>query len=157
VFYIDVAKVDRDVTHIAMVVHICFNYIFQMFYLFQTSVATGCCIYIVFQLFSYICCKCFHLDFVMFAMATHMFSSFLVFCNCFRHMLQLFQLFWTYVASVLSECCKRRSDVAHVEWDPLAAAACCSCWGAIERANGPHLRSSGAGDIWTTWALRGHA
>jgi hypothetical protein len=29
-------------------------------------------------------------------------------------MLQVFQLFQTYVASVLSACCKSKSDVAHV-------------------------------------------
>jgi hypothetical protein len=52
---------------------------------------------------------------------------------------------------------KSRSDVAHVEWDPLATVVCCSCWGAAERTNGPHVRSSGVGDIRATRALRGHA
>jgi hypothetical protein len=46
VFYIDVAKVDRDVAHVAMAIHICFKCMFQMFYPFQTysaSVSFGCC------------------------------------------------------------------------------------------------------------------
>ena len=36
--YIVVAKVDRDVAHGAMVIHLCFKYMFQMFHLFQTYV-----------------------------------------------------------------------------------------------------------------------
>jgi hypothetical protein len=44
----------------------------------------------------------------MFPMATHVFSSFFwCFCKCFRLMLQVFQLFRTYVASDL--------DVAKVD------------------------------------------
>ena len=46
VFYIVVAKVDRDVAkvdqgvaHVAMAIHICFKCMFQMFYLYQTYVA----------------------------------------------------------------------------------------------------------------------
>ena len=45
VFYIDVAKVDRDVAkldrnvaHIAIAIHICFKCMFQMFYLFQINI-----------------------------------------------------------------------------------------------------------------------
>jgi hypothetical protein len=40
VFYIDVVKVDRDVAHVAMAIHICFKCMFPMFYLFQTYVAS---------------------------------------------------------------------------------------------------------------------
>jgi hypothetical protein len=36
------------------------------------------------------------------------------FCKHFRRMLKVFQLFRTYVASVSFECCKSRSNVAHV-------------------------------------------
>ena len=78
----------------------------------------------VFRVFSYVCCKCFHLDVAMFCNGyTHAFKFFLVFCKCFIRMLQVFQLFRTYVASVSSRYCKSRSDVAHVEWDPPTAAA----------------------------------
>ena len=141
-FYIVVAKVDRDVAkldrnaaHIAIAIHICFKCMFQMFHLFMnvTSVLSaycksisGCCIYMhvasVYQVFSGVACVssgyCICLQWLL--------SVFYVFCKCFRRMLQVFQLFWTYVASVLSECCKSRSDVAHVEWDPLVVTAYCS-------------------------------
>jgi hypothetical protein len=55
----------------------------------------------VFQVFSYVCCKYF---ICMFAMATHLFSSFFWFL----------QVFLTYVVSVLFGCYKSRSCVAHV-------------------------------------------
>jgi hypothetical protein len=42
------------------------------------------------------------------------FQVFQVFCKCFRHTLQGFQLFWTYVVNVSSGCCKSRLGVAHV-------------------------------------------
>jgi hypothetical protein len=38
VFYIDVAKVDRDVVHVAMTIYVCFECRFQMFHMFQTYV-----------------------------------------------------------------------------------------------------------------------
>jgi hypothetical protein len=40
VFYIDVAKLNRDVAHVAMTIHECFKCMFQMFQLFQTYVAS---------------------------------------------------------------------------------------------------------------------
>jgi hypothetical protein len=46
VFHLDLAKVDWDVTHVAMAIHVCFKCIFQMFQLLQTyvaSVLSGCC------------------------------------------------------------------------------------------------------------------
>ena len=47
-FHMDVAKVDRDVAHIVMVVHVYCKHPFQMFLIcFQTYVASilfGCCI-----------------------------------------------------------------------------------------------------------------
>jgi hypothetical protein len=84
VFYIDVVKADRDVAHVAMVIHVCFKCRFQMFHLFQTYVESvssgccknrfGCCIYMqAFQMFSYVCCSVF---IWIFAMATHVVSSF---------------------------------------------------------------------------------
>ena len=39
-FYIDVAKIDRDVAHVAMTIHVCFKYMFQMFHLFQMYVTS---------------------------------------------------------------------------------------------------------------------
>jgi hypothetical protein len=46
VFHIDVAKVDRDVAYVAMVVHVCCKLLFAMFYLF----------------FSDACCRCVYLN-----------------------------------------------------------------------------------------------
>ena len=40
-FYVDVAKIDRDVAYVAMVVHICCKLLFSMFHiLFSTYVAS---------------------------------------------------------------------------------------------------------------------
>ena len=70
VFHIDVAKVDRDIAHVAMAIHVYFKCRFQMFQLFQTYVAYICK-----------CFKCFHtyvasIFIWMFAMVTHVASSF---------------------------------------------------------------------------------
>jgi hypothetical protein len=41
VFYMDIAKVDRNVAFIAMVVHLCYNLLFLMFHqFFYTRVAS---------------------------------------------------------------------------------------------------------------------
>jgi hypothetical protein len=45
-FHTDVAKVDRDVVHVVMVVHVCCKLLFLRFYLFSFDV----------------CCKCVYLD-----------------------------------------------------------------------------------------------
>ena len=36
----DIAKVYRDVAHVVMAIHVCFKCMFQMFYLYQTYVAS---------------------------------------------------------------------------------------------------------------------
>jgi hypothetical protein len=36
----NVAKVDRDVAYVAMAMHVCFKCMFQIFYLYQTYVAS---------------------------------------------------------------------------------------------------------------------
>ena len=68
-------------------------------------------------MFSYVCCKYFYLD--VCNGYTRGFKFFLVFYKCFRRMLQVFQLFRTYVANVFSRCCKSRSSVAHVAMWPI--------------------------------------
>jgi hypothetical protein len=40
VFHTDVAKVDWDVAHVAMIVHVCCKLMFSMFYFFLTYVAS---------------------------------------------------------------------------------------------------------------------
>jgi hypothetical protein len=42
VFYMDIAKVDKDVAYVAMAIYVCFKCMFQMFHLFSD-----------------VCCKCF--------------------------------------------------------------------------------------------------
>jgi len=81
VFYIIVAKVDRDVADVAMAIHICFKCIFQMFHLFQGML----------QVFLSGFCNGY----------THVFNFFLVRCICFRRMLQMFYLNVTKVDGML--------------------------------------------------------
>jgi hypothetical protein len=129
VLHMDVAKVDRDVAHVAYVASVfdecckfivpnvsaVFRRVLHLFYLGVAYVSHICCkcfIRMLHMFHTYVarvsseCCICF-------AMTTHMFSW------CFRRMLQVFQLFWTYVASVSSRCCKSRSGVAHVAVEPI--------------------------------------
>jgi hypothetical protein len=47
VLHTDVAKVDQDVAHVAIAIHVCCKRLFEMFHPFQTRVArvlSGCCI-----------------------------------------------------------------------------------------------------------------
>jgi hypothetical protein len=57
VFYIDIAKVDRGVAYVAMVVHLCCKRLFLIFHLFFRSICK--CIYLDIAYVLYICCKCF--------------------------------------------------------------------------------------------------
>jgi hypothetical protein len=94
VFCIGVAKVDRDIPHVAM---LC---MFQMFH---------------------ICCKCFHLDVAYTCMwqayVSSVSSRCCIYCNGFHVFLQVFRthvssvssFFFLYVATVASECFKSRS------------------------------------------------
>jgi hypothetical protein len=74
VFHIDVAKVDRHVARVAMAIHVCFKCRFQMFHLCLDIYVAYICK----------CFKCFHtyvasvfiLVFAIFAIATHIVSSF---------------------------------------------------------------------------------
>ena len=93
VFYLDVAKVDLYVAYTCML---------QVY----VSSVSGV---------SYVCCKCFIWILHMFCNGYHAIH---VFSWCFRRILQVFQLFWTYVASISSRCCKNRYDVAHVVVGP---------------------------------------
>jgi hypothetical protein len=87
VFYMGVAKVDRNVAYVAMVV--------------QAFVSNGS------SVFSYVCCKCVYLNVAL--LLQHMFASVLsgrcvcffyngfkcfsgVLCKCFRYMFQVFHL-----------------------------------------------------------------
>jgi hypothetical protein len=69
----DVVKVDLDGTYVIMAIHVCFKYMFQMFYLFQTYVASA-----------HLGVAKIDLDIAFVAMATH------ICCKC---MFQMFHLF----------------------------------------------------------------
>jgi hypothetical protein len=78
---------------------------------------------------SHLCCKCFirmlhmfHIDVAYILQWLHTY-----FFSCFWRMLQVFQLFRTYVANVSSRCCKSRSGVSHVTMGPI----CSSCWARV--------------------------
>jgi hypothetical protein len=96
VLYIDVAKVDWDVAHVLMAIHMCFKCMLQMLHLFQTYVASvsyTCMLqaYVSSVLgVSYICCKCFIWMLQMFAMVF----------KCFHVFSQVFQMFVSSVSSI---------------------------------------------------------
>ena len=91
-FRMDVAKVNRDVAYVAMVVYICCKLMFLIFYLFLPDV---CCKYVYLNVayFTHICCKyfiwmlcIFYNDFHVFQMHVSNVSS------TFRRMLQVLHL-----------------------------------------------------------------
>jgi hypothetical protein len=106
VFRMDVAKIDRDVAYVAMVIHICCKRMFLMFHLLYCK-----CVYLDVAYVLYICCKRF---IWMLRMCCNCFSSVFscVFVSvsdaCFKYFICL----QTYVANVVSVCFKSRSGVA---------------------------------------------
>jgi hypothetical protein len=122
-------KVDRDVAHVAMAIHICFKCMFQMFHMFfQTfvlNVSSRCCICFTCML------QVFYLDVV------YVCKSFQALCKCFIRMLQMFQLFRTYVATVSSRCFKNRSGCCICcNMTHPAATICCSSLGVVHARAG---------------------
>jgi hypothetical protein len=106
VFYIDVAKVDQDVVHVAMV----FSSVSQKFHLFQTyivsvssdvakiylDVAYTCMLQAYVSSVSgvsYVCCKCF-------IWMLHKF------CKGYKHIFLVFQMYVASVSNVSNLCCK---------------------------------------------------
>jgi hypothetical protein len=90
---------------------VAFIWVLHLFYTYVASVPSRCCIFFHTYVASVSsrCCICF-------VMITHVFPS------CFKHMLQVFQLFQTYVANVSSRCCKNRFGVAHVVVNTISTA-----------------------------------
>ena len=95
-FYIDVAKVNRDVAHVAMVFSsvcpkyfICFKRMLQVFHLdvakVDLDVGYTCMLQAYVSSVSYVCCKCF-------IWMLHMF------CNGYK---RVFLVFQTYIPSIL--------------------------------------------------------
>jgi hypothetical protein len=58
--YIDVAKIDRDVAHVVMAIHVCFKYMFHLFHANVASILFGYCIYMHVASISFKCFKVFH-------------------------------------------------------------------------------------------------
>jgi hypothetical protein len=126
VLYIDVAKVDQDVAHVVIDIHVCLK---CMFHLFQTNIASvlsRCCksksrycIYMhvasicfkCFQVFHTYACKCFIWTLHMFAMIFKCFSG--VFASVLDTYFKYFICFLLYVTIVASGYSKSRSCVAH--------------------------------------------
>jgi hypothetical protein len=161
VFYIDIAKVDRDVAHVAMVFSnvcpkcfICFSVCCNCFIWILQS-RSGCCIYIH---VASVCFKCF----LCFIRMLHMF------CNDYTRVFLVFQM---YVASVstISDVCYRvfHLCVAKVNlmlhmlhWDLATATTCGNRGGASGRRKqrsgrrsryGPHMGRASAGNK-AAWA-----
>jgi hypothetical protein len=65
VFYVDVAKLDRDIAYVAMVVHVCCNLLFLIFDLFFQTYVASVFIWMLHMFHTYIasilyrCCICF--------------------------------------------------------------------------------------------------
>jgi hypothetical protein len=143
-FYVDVAKVDRDVAYVTMAIHVCCKCLFQLFQLFQTDVArvlSGCyicftlmffdnnvshlccdCFIPMLHMFSHICCKCFRLDVTYVLQWLHTcFPRVLdVYCKCFNCFECMLQMLPIDVAKV--------DLLLHIlQWTPSAAAARPAC------------------------------
>jgi hypothetical protein len=95
-FCIDVVKVDRDITYVAMAIHVCCKRLFQMFHLFfQTYIAS---VFIcMLRIFHTYVCKCFCQDVAY--VLQWLFKFFMCFRKCFIYMFQMFHL-------SLNACCK---------------------------------------------------
>jgi hypothetical protein len=108
-FHADVAKVDRDVAYIAMVVHVCCKCMLTMFHLcFRMYVASV--FYLNVAYFSYICCKCFIWILRMFCNGFECFSRCL-FANISEACFKYFICLQTYVVTVASQYFKSTSGV----------------------------------------------
>jgi hypothetical protein len=128
VLHLDVIKVDHDVTHVAMAIHVYFKCMFQMFHLFFhtfiASASSGCCICLTRML------QLFYLDVAYVCNGFQEFSC--AFASVSHALLQVFQLFRMNVANVSSGYFKSRSgcctccNVTHLPQLPVPA-ACASC------------------------------
>jgi hypothetical protein len=133
--YINIAKVDRDVVHVVMAIHVCFKCMFQMFHLFQTNVASvssgcyksrsgccksksGCCIYMhvasicfnCFQVFLSGCCICLQ----WFQMLFRRFHKW------FRHLFSTVSFVFFYMLQLLQYDVLKIDRTLHMgcAWDP---------------------------------------
>jgi hypothetical protein len=101
VFHADVAKVDRDVTYVAIVVHVCYKISFLMFHLFFPDIRCKR-VYSDVAYVSHTCCS-FYLD-VVYVLQWFIFK-------CFHVFLLVFQMHFSSVSSVF----RRILQVLHLD------------------------------------------
>jgi hypothetical protein len=116
-FHLDVAKVDPDVAHVTITIHVCCKCMSQMF-----------------QLFLKVCSKCvfqmFHLDVACVS------SGCCICCSKYTRMLQ-FTYFGTYIAVAIHICCKHMFFIFY-----LVSDICCSiCYSPHALTRG-HVRAA---------------
>jgi hypothetical protein len=110
VFYTDVAKVDRNVACVAMVVYVCCKSLSPMFHLLFADVCYKR-VYLDVAYVSHIRCKHFYLDV---AFVCNGFQVFLgVFASVLEACFKCFICLQIHVASIASVCFKGRSDIVH--------------------------------------------
>jgi hypothetical protein len=112
VFLLYVAKVDLKVTYTCMLQ--VYVQVFRVFHTYVISVLSRC----------YICLQWLHTCFQVFSSVCKYSKCMLQMFHLFRRMLQVFHLDIAKVDLVLQI----------LQWDPHVASACCSYWGAAERA-----------------------
>jgi hypothetical protein len=93
VFHTDVAKVDRDASYVAIVVHVCCKRYSQCFICLSDICCK--CVYLDVVYVSYICCKRFIWMLCMFVMVF----------KCFQVFLQVFLMYVASVSVVSNVCC----------------------------------------------------
>ena len=146
VFHMNVAKIDRDVVYVAMVVHVCYKLLFPTFHLFFRHILqvclSRCCICFTYMLqVFYRCCVCVYNGFQVFL---DTFAS--VSDICFK----CFICLQTYIANVIFECFKVHRVLHMLRRDSLGVAPCCCCGAAwvtvqapegVRRLRGVHLQA----------------
>jgi hypothetical protein len=85
VFHLDVAKVDRDVAYVAMVVHVCCKGLLLMFHMCFRMYVTS--VYLDGAYVSHKCCMCFIWVLFLFA---KIFNCLHVFFKCFRSIISMY-------------------------------------------------------------------
>jgi hypothetical protein len=109
VFQMDVAKVDRDIAYVVIVIHVCCKRLFKCFICvfgcMLQMFLSGYCIYFTHML------QVFYMDVAYAYNGFQAFSG--VFCKCSKSMFKVFYLSSDVCVSVASGCFKSRFSVAH--------------------------------------------
>jgi hypothetical protein len=133
VFHMDVAKIDRDVAHVAMVVHICCKCLVQMFHLLFQAYVANVLIWMlhIFHIYvARVCSNCFAISVLCCNKYFHVVSY-----KCFMWM---FHMFHAHVASVCSKYFIRFRRMLH------SSASCFKDMFRESRGHGPCVEGRGA-------------